>query len=51
MQNTRSIIVFVAVVALGLGAAGVATAAPEPTNRGWSTPVGAAEELDQRPGG
>ncbi len=48
MQNTRSIVVLVAVVALGLGAAGVAAAAPEPTNRGWSAPVGAADEVDQR---
>lgn len=48
MQNTRSIIVLVAVAALGLGVAGVATAAPEPTNRGWTTPVGITDELDQR---
>jgi hypothetical protein len=50
MQNTRSVTTFIlvgaTVAALALGGAAVASA-DEPTNRGWNTPAGAADEFAQ----
>ncbi|WP_300008862.1 hypothetical protein [Pseudonocardia sp.] len=50
MQNTRSVTTFILVgamvAALALGGAAAASAG-EPTNRGWNTPAGQADEFAQ----
>lgn len=49
MQNTRSVTTFILVgatiAALALG--GAAASADEPANRGWTAPVGQADEFAQ----
>lgn len=51
MRNTRSVGTFILVcamaAALAVGGASAASAS-QPTNRGWSTPIGAADEFAQR---
>lgn len=50
MLNTRSVTAFLLVaattVALALAGATAASAEPHPTNRGWTTSAGSAQDVD-----
>ncbi|GAA3233218.1 hypothetical protein GCM10017691_28650 [Pseudonocardia petroleophila] len=48
MQLTRYVLAGALAMALAIGGATVAFAADAPGNRGWSAPVGAADEFADR---
>lgn len=48
MQLTRFILAGALAAVLAVGGAAVAFAADAPSNRGWSTPIGTADEFAER---
>lgn len=48
MQLTRFVLAAALAAVLAVGGAAVAFAADAPSNRGWSTPIGSADEFAER---